>query len=409
MRIHEQGSNQRRQQGLSTVFFAIALFMIVAFTALAVDGGNLFVARNELQNAADAGALAGARVLYTDDGSSVNVGANDVARQTAVANNSQGTAVEVISVQRGHWSFATRTFTANPSLEPVDLFSATTEELDLNLNFINAVEVVTARVATPVQAFFGTVLGFNSYLMRSRAVAYIGFASSLRPEDADQPIGLCRQALMNPDGSYDCSVGTMIPATTDTGGWTNFEQNVDGAASSNEIRDLVCGEGNPMELFYGEPMQTTNGQVQSAFQAFWECWVEQTDRQRLWNMTLPVLDCPDGSVGPTNDLVGAVNVNVVWVVNQNPEVYDDAPTQMELPPDNSDGVSPGTWTNSGTDGQVRWNDFVTDFNLQDSDGSLADMRQKTIYFLPDCSYHEPKGNTGGENFGVLARIPKLVD
>lgn len=409
MRTIKHGSNQRRQNGLSTVFFAIALFMILAFTALAVDGGNLFVARNELQNAADAGALAGARVLYTDDGSSVNAGANAVAQAAATANDSQGAAVEVISVQRGHWSFATRTFTANPSLEPVDLFSATTEELDLNLNFINAVEVITAREATPVQAFFGTVLGFDNYPMRSRAVAYIGFASSLRPEDLDQPIGLCRQQLVNPDGSYDCSVGTMIPATTDTGGWTNFEQNVDGAASSNEIRDLVCGEGNPLELFYGEPMQTTNGQVQSAFQAFWECWVEQTDRQRLWNMTLPVLDCPDGSVGPTNDLVGAVNVNVVWVVNQNPEVYDDAPTQMELPPDNSDGVSPGAWTNSSTDGQARWNDFATDFNLQDSDGSLADMRQKTIYFLPDCSYHEPKGNTGGENYGVLARIPVLVD
>jgi Flp pilus assembly protein TadG len=398
----------RTQSGISTVIFAIALFMILAFTALAVDGGNLFVARNELQNAADAGALAGARVLYTDDGSSVNPGANAVAQATALANESQGAAVEVISVQRGHWSFATRTFTANPSLEPVDLFSATTAELDLDLNFINAVEVVTAREATPVGAFFGTVLGFDSYPMRSRAVAYIGFASSLRPEDLDQPIGLCRQQLINPDGSYHCSVGTMIPATTDTGGWTNFQQNEDGAASSNEIRDLVCDEGNPMELFYGEPMQTTNGQVQSAFQDFWDCWVEQTDRQRPWNMTLPVLDCPDGSVGPTNDLVGAVNVNVVWVVNQTPEIYDDAPTQMEMPPDDGDGVSPGTWT-SGADGETRWNEFVDYFNLQDGSGNPAPMQQKTIYFLPDCSYHEPKGTTGGENYGVLARIPVLVD
>jgi hypothetical protein len=213
---------------------------------------------------------------------------------------------------------------------------------------------------------------------------------------------------VNPDGSYDCSVGTMIPATTDTGGWTNFQQNEDGAASSNEIRDLVCNDGNPMELYYGEPMQTTNGQVQSAFQQFWECWVEQTERQRPWNMTLPVLDCPDGSVGPTNDLVGAVNVNVVWVVNQTPEVYDDAPTQMEMPPDDSDGVSPGTWTSSA-DGETRWNEFVDHFNLEDGTGSPAPMQQKTIYFLPDCSYHEPKGNTGGENYGVLARIPVLVD
>ncbi len=30
-------------------------------------------------------------------------------------------------------------------------------------------------------------------------------------------------------------------------------------------------------------------------------------------------------------------------------------------------------------------------------------------YLPSCEAHEPKGQTGGENFGVLAEIPVLVD
>jgi len=222
--------------------------MLLAFAALAVDGSNLYVARNELHNAADAGALAGARVLYTDDGSSVNAGANAIAQAAAVANNSQNSPVEIVSVRRGHWSFTNRTFTANPSLEPVDLFSSTTAELDLDLNFINAVEVVTERQASPVQAFFGSVFGFADYKVSARSVAYIGFASSLRPEDVDQPIGLCKEALLTPTGEYSCTVGRFIPDNGDTGGWTTFEQNVSGAANANDVKNLTCGSGNPEEL-----------------------------------------------------------------------------------------------------------------------------------------------------------------
>jgi hypothetical protein len=34
--------------------------------------------------------------------------------------------------------------------------------------------------------------------------------------------------------------------------------------------------------------------------------------------------------------------------------------------------------------------------------------KKCIYFLPDCNPHIPTGISGGENFGVLAKIPVLV-
>lgn len=407
----------RRQRGVSTVLLAVALLMLMAFAALAVDGGMLYVAKNELHNAADAGALAGARVLYTSDGSSVNEGANVVAQQAAMANNSQGTPVEVTSVLRGHWSFATRTFTPNDSLAPVDLSSSTTEELDLDPDFINAIEVVTERQATPVQAFFGTVLGFNDYNVSARAVAYIGFASTLRPEDVDQPVGICKEALLNAAGEYECSVGRFIPDNGDTGGWTSFQQNASGAASANDVKAVTCADGNPDELAYGEELQTVNGQVQSAFQVLYDCWEEATEKTKPWNLTLPVIECPSG-VGPSNKLVGAVNLNVVWIVDQANQIDTRAPNEMELPPDDVSGVSPGTWSNASTDGITRWDDFVSTLGIEkpdytpahwDADPQESGWRQKTIYFLPDCSYHEPKGLTGGENYGVLAEIPVLVD
>jgi hypothetical protein len=406
-----------RQGGVSIVLFALALFMLLGFTALAVDGGNLFVARNELHNAADAGSLAGARFLYNEDGSSVNPGANQIATEAAEANNSQNTPAEVISALRGHWSFATRTFTPNDSLEPVDLFDRTTEELDMDPNFINAVEVVTARQQTQVEAFFGRIFGFEGYDVSARSVAYIGFAGSLRPEDVDQPIALCQQALLDPDGNYSCSIGRFIPEGDQTGGWTNFEHDSSGATNANEIRSLVCGDGNPDALYFGEDISTNNGQVQSAFSDLYDCWVEETGKEIVWTLTLAVIDCEDG-VSPSNPVVGAVTVNIVWIIDQANDIDTRAPQQMELPPEDSEGVSPGTWSHDSESGVERWDDFVETFNLQKPNGELAywssepqetGWRQKSIYFLPSCSFHEPKGQTGGENFGILARIPVLVD
>ena len=57
-------AQKNRQQGTILVLAGLALFMLVGFTSLALDSSLLFVARNELQNAADAGALAGAAAVY---------------------------------------------------------------------------------------------------------------------------------------------------------------------------------------------------------------------------------------------------------------------------------------------------------------------------------------------------------
>ncbi len=58
----------KRQRGASIVLFTVAMFALMAFMALAIDGGNLYVARVELQNAADSGALAGAKGLVRPTG-----------------------------------------------------------------------------------------------------------------------------------------------------------------------------------------------------------------------------------------------------------------------------------------------------------------------------------------------------
>ena len=55
--------SQANQKGAVIVMVAILMVVLIGCAALAVDVGYLYVARTELQRAADAGALAGAQGL----------------------------------------------------------------------------------------------------------------------------------------------------------------------------------------------------------------------------------------------------------------------------------------------------------------------------------------------------------
>ena len=81
------------RKGSVIILLTFSLFVILGIAALVIDLGMLYAARNELQNAADAGALAGAAMLYDETG--VNTGANQVAFDAATANTCFGTPVDV--------------------------------------------------------------------------------------------------------------------------------------------------------------------------------------------------------------------------------------------------------------------------------------------------------------------------
>ena len=200
-------STLNNQQGISAVIVAVCLVMLLGFIALSIDTSHLAVARNELQNAADAGALAGAAELYTDDGQSVNTNANQIGFDAAVANFSEQSPVEVNwtggnagDVQRGHWSFGlgslSRGFTPNDSTAPVALWGVSTEELDENPNFINAVRVRSRRQNIPIASWFARIFGHDSFEGFAEAVAYIGFAGSLKDSLSNAPIAICKQAIL---------------------------------------------------------------------------------------------------------------------------------------------------------------------------------------------------------------------
>lgn len=411
------------RDGATLVFVAIILGVLVSLTALAVDVGHLYIVRNELQNAADAGALAGAARLYNSAGTSIDTAANSVAYATARLNNSGPNAVEVNwtegsngpDVQRGHYSFVNHQFTANDSIQTVDLWNVSASTLDGNTAFINAVQVTTHRSDTP--SFFARIFGLNDFFLTTKAVAYIGFAGTLQPEAVDEPFAICKQSILDSSGNYTCNVGRMINdgnnSGHETGAWTDFVQPCAGAASTNDVRPLVCSSGNPSPIQFGGYMSATNGMVTPAFKDVIACWIAvhpvPTDKingnmpDQPWSIKLPVIDCPGNDAGNCTKAVGAVEITIVWITEEDPQsaenLYKSAPRRM------------GSWTcTTPTDGQACWNSFVEFYKLSDvaDINTPATYQDKTMYFIPSCTYHEPTGTTGGENFGILAKYPVLV-
>jgi len=56
----------RSERGAVTIHVAIALVALLMFSGMTIDYGVMWVARRQAQNAADAGALAGASTLLVD-------------------------------------------------------------------------------------------------------------------------------------------------------------------------------------------------------------------------------------------------------------------------------------------------------------------------------------------------------
>jgi Flp pilus assembly protein TadG len=404
---------RKNEKGATAVYAAVVLALLIMFAALGVDVNYLYGVRNELHNAADAGSLAGASVLFNSDGTLNRDAAITEATRISSANKTGNQAVDEITAETGHWSFTNKTFTANENTTQTEWQERPSSELDLDPAFINAVRVQTKRSDTP--SFFAKILGRNQFLVGADAVAYIGFAGTLYPGDFDQPIAICEESITNPDKSYSCNMGRMLNsggnvATSNTGGWTNFSQPCE-TANASDMKALVCSAGNENELQFGQGIGSTGGVQDSTLSELYDCWAAATgSKTRNWNLTLPVVECPANNVGNCAKLVGAVNVDLVWIVEKNDPQYKNVPREMT--------VNGGpTWTcDAAVAGFTCWKNFVDNFNLANvngpplTDADYEEMYQnKNIFFLPSCEVHKPTGASGGQNFGIPAKIPKLVE
>jgi Flp pilus assembly protein TadG len=191
--LREKGNNEA---GVVIILVAVVMIVLIAIAALAVDVGYLLVGRNELQNAADASALAATRQLgaiyepmsYSDQQSYTCDPYADgvIPMAKAVSNSAAGQNVTVLDsdVVIGTWDASSKVLT--PTLNQPDAVRVTTRR-DGNV------------VSGPIGTFFARIFNVQSAPVTATATAALTGESTVAEGGLPIPIGIPRRWFENPD------------------------------------------------------------------------------------------------------------------------------------------------------------------------------------------------------------------
>jgi len=294
-------------RGATLVFVALLLVVLLGVAALVVDIGYAAVVRNELQNAADAAALAGARQLganyeplsmadqqaYVCDRATVTAPVIAVAGQNLAAN--APISVLGADIVIGKWDATTR----GPIVE--------------DLNQPDAVQVTVRRdseINGPVSTFFARVLGINTYDAGATATAALTGTMKVDPGELI-PVGLSKDWF----DSTPTFCGQPIkfnPSNAASGcaGWNTFTR---WPANTAYLRDTILegwlsgsftppGAEWPVDfVFYGN---TPGATLLTAFENLFN-YMKTRDRDDdpdTWSVYVPVYDNGTGCSNPTGTL-----------------------------------------------------------------------------------------------------------
>ncbi|SNX60121.1 Putative Flp pilus-assembly TadE/G-like [Nitrosomonas ureae] len=217
-----QNLNIRKQQGVVAIMMVLSLAALIGFVGLALDLGKLFVTKSELQNSADACALAAARELT---GASTN----------------QLTLAEAAGIAAGISNNVQ--FQNNPVTVNADdvTFSDTLNGAYLTKDAVaNALTMRFARCTvqrTGIVNWFMQVLGAGDQQVNATAVA------SLVPGQTTcaVPAGVC-QADVAAAAPGTWLQGVLGPKGDLTGGFKWIDYSPPGGGAS-ELSDLLTGTG----------------------------------------------------------------------------------------------------------------------------------------------------------------------
>ncbi len=298
---------RRDTRGIAAVFVAVSIFLLLISVGIVVDLGHLYVVRQELQNAADAGADAGAMSLYWLSNGTQPEDAKDLlncayahlkATEVVQQNKSDGKnlLISAADVQVGVWQYNA----ANQAWEfqtlPCDAANSYT---------LNAVRVTTRRTNTwngPVRLFFGGILGINSVEVTAQATALLGWVRNLRP-GGGFPLAV-GDTFVPPPGQrlwVDFS-----PDHQDSGGWHSF---LHPAASAEYIQDLLDGDVASDPIKIGDFIEMQNGVATSTVQ---ETLRQFNARNGDWTVVLPVVPAAN-TYNQQCEVMGFVAFDIVEV------------------------------------------------------------------------------------------------
>lgn len=242
----------KRQRGAVAVVVGLAIFVLVGMIGLALDMGQMFVNKTELQNAADACALAAAREL---DASADALVRADAAGVFVGGRNLRGFQKNAVVISAADIRYSEH-------LSPNGAY-----ETSANADPATARYVMCEARRDDIGMWFMGVRGFDDQTVSAYAVATLAPSQST----CAVPIGLCKM----PGGSaptfgltvgqwYSGKFSSGTPGTTGSYNWIDFNP---GGGGANEIKDLLSGPGQ-CELPPAGTQVGQQGQISAAADAW---------------------------------------------------------------------------------------------------------------------------------------------
>ncbi|WP_175757293.1 TadG family pilus assembly protein [Burkholderia cepacia] len=258
-----QPAGPARQRGSVALFFLMFLIPLLSFGALAIDIAWVVTVNNQLQNAADAAALAGADAMMSPSGGAVNWSQAAPAANGVIARNSAaGATLSTGTVTTGYWNV-----TRNPaSMQPTTITPGTYD--------VPAVQVTVSRApgvnGGSIPLLLGGLLGIPGASGSATAVAVLAApggvaAGALFPVAIDQCVynlywnAATNQPLINPltGQPYEFSItnGQVYGLLCMGGQWTSFQST---ATDTTTMGNLMV-TGNPTALNIGDSINLATG------------------------------------------------------------------------------------------------------------------------------------------------------
>lgn len=162
----------KNEKGQAIIILVIAVVALLAFAALAIDAGNAYTVRREAQNAADAGALAGARQLVLEC-------AKQGQNPGPIAANVDGQVGQMVQANKsGATLNAAYVNNAGTPVGPIDPSLPVPCSCALGSNRAEGVEVT---VNTQAQSFLAGLIGQPSFDIQVTAKARFGSVTDVGP------------------------------------------------------------------------------------------------------------------------------------------------------------------------------------------------------------------------------------
>jgi hypothetical protein len=233
------------QSGAMAVVAALSIVALLGLVALAIDVGHLMVVKSELQNAADAGALAGARALVPYVTATHPPQPNwsrgeTTGTRTVKLNKGDGQFLTNCQVQTGYWN------TASKILQSTGIAPGNDD--------VPAVLMTAAKEAGqnggPVNFFFGPILGIRTSNVRVQALAFISSLAGIPAHGGGFPLAVPK-TLVDQYWYQESPISFRIGSayhSPEGGQWTSFK---DDSNNVPTIRDLM-ENGNPDPLNIGD-------------------------------------------------------------------------------------------------------------------------------------------------------------